>query len=486
MKVRSLFLGSVALAGLSAGGAYAADLGVLTSLDVCDDLGLSGLTISSDTNCLQVSGEVKYKFVWGDYADDTYGETPDGTFDLSSQSNDYPNWESRFDAWLKFTATARSDFGPAKAVLKLKQVSVATGEQGSYFNTTAASTAVATVTGLSVSGGSTLVTGSTSIASTLSASNSGVSTYYSIGGSDTAGLILDEAYVSIGDSTVITAGKKGSLFNDGDDAPLNWLGLFNSSSVDPGVGSLVDIDDGGAVIQVTSDLGNGFNIGVGLEDLGVTGLDEDANNNLDNGDGTLVGVLGYSGDGISAHVSFAADDVLVGEIEDWKVHAGFTGTFDNFKVVAAAAFDSSEYYNVLASASVALDIFTLAASVEAAGGDASPVGDYYGVGGSLTAAVTDGVTINLGGRWASSDGDGDFYQVAAGVTAALSETLKLTGEVGYVNGEDSDAATVDDTFYGKAGLDWTPGGSTFTSSVNGTVYSEGGYKIESTFKKSFQ
>lgn len=485
MKVRSLFLGSVALAGLSTGAAYAADLGVLTSLDVCDNLGLSGLTISSDTNCLQISGEVKYKFTWGDYADDVYGATPDDTITFSSKSDDYNNWESRFDAWLKFTATASSDFGPAKAVLKLKQVSDLKGYNYSSAYSTAAASSTVTTTGTAVSGGSTLVTASTASYSTASASSSYESTAFTIGGSDTAGLILDEAYVSIGDSTVISAGKKGSLFNDGDDAPLNWLGLFNSSNVDTGVGSKVDIDDGGAVIQVTSDLGNGFSIGAGFEDLGLTGLDENASNSIDKGNGTFVGVLGYSGDGVSAHVSFEADDILSGEIEDWRVHTGFTGKFDNFSVVAAAAFDSSEYYNVLASASVALDMFTLAASVEAAGGGS--YSDYWGVGGSITAAVTDGVTVNLGGRWASTDSyTGDTYQVAAGVTAALSETLKLTGEIGYVNGEDSGVSTVDDTFYGKAGLDWAPGGSTFTSSVYGTVFSEGGYKIESTFKKSFQ
>src|SRR5215217_7932783 len=66
MKLKSLILGSVAAAGLSTAG-FAADLGVLTSLDVCDELGLSGLTISSDTNCLQISGEVAYTFSWGNY-----------------------------------------------------------------------------------------------------------------------------------------------------------------------------------------------------------------------------------------------------------------------------------------------------------------------------------------------------------------------------------------------------------------------------------
>ncbi|RYE53600.1 MAG: hypothetical protein EOP18_08850, partial [Rhizobiaceae bacterium] len=122
MNIRNLLLGSLAVAGLSTTGAYAADLGVLTSLDVCDSLGLSGLTISSDTNCLQITGEVKYKFTWGDYrSDDLDIEAAADTVSFIG-SNDSNDWQSRFDAWIKFVATADSDFGPAKAVLKLKQV----------------------------------------------------------------------------------------------------------------------------------------------------------------------------------------------------------------------------------------------------------------------------------------------------------------------------------------------------------------------------
>lgn len=77
MKLKSLILGSVAAAGLSTAG-FAADLGVLTSLDVCDALGLSGLTISSDTNCLQLSGGVTYEFQWGDFNQEV---AVAGTFD---------------------------------------------------------------------------------------------------------------------------------------------------------------------------------------------------------------------------------------------------------------------------------------------------------------------------------------------------------------------------------------------------------------------
>lgn len=475
MKIRSLLLGSVAAAGLSTGAAHAADLGVLTSLDVCDALGLSGLTISSDTNCLQITGEVKYKFTWGDFSANAEVDAsiPNNRGNVTFiQDDGATDWESRFDAWIKFVATADSDFGPAKAVLKLKQVT--DKDVTGYTRASGFSNTFATVTGLS--GGATgTVTYATQSGVVSYASSSIWSATY--GGSTTDGVVLDEAYVSIGDSTVIMAGKKGSIMNKSDDAPLNWLGLFNSGDIDAGVAWTKSlIGDGGHVIQITTDLGNGLSASAGLENLDGSTADQA---------GTAVGVLAYSGDGLSAHVTVAADGVLSGEIKDWGVHAGFAGTFDNFKVVAAGAFDSTEYWNVLASASATFDMFTIAASVEAAdnsfNGVSTGADDYWGAGASIQAAVTDTVTLNVGGRWAhETDGD-DVYQVAASVAAAVTDTLTVTGEVGYVSESNSSS----DLFYGSGKLAWAPGGQ-YTSSVKGTVTSEGGYKIESEFKKTFE
>jgi hypothetical protein len=437
MKFRNLLLGSLAVAGLSTTGAYAADLGVLTSLDVCDSLGLSGLTISSDTNCLQITGEVKYKFTWGDYdLSDADTETLAGSvsFIAGDETND---WQSRFDAWIKFVATADSDFGPAKAVLKLKEVD--------HYQV-------------------------------VDNDPVGADETLGIGSSDTGGVVLDEAYVSIGDSTVIMAGKKGSIMNKGDDEPLTWLNLYNAEVVDNGVswGPDVELPDGGHVIQVTSDLGNGLSVSAGLEGL-----------NADQSDwgkgGTAVGVIAYKGDGLSAHATFAAGGVLDGEVEDWGVHAGFAGTFDNFKVVLAGAFGSDQwsgdYWNVLASASATFDMFTLAGAVEALANDTD---EEWGVAGSVTFAVSEGVTLNVGGRYYEEAGGDDSFQVAASVAAEVTETITLTGEVGYA--DDS----WDDVFYGSAKLAWAPGGDAFTSSVKGTVTSLDGYKIETEFKKTFQ
>lgn len=480
MKIRSLLLGSVAAAGLSTGAAHAADLGVLTSLDVCDALGLSGLTISSDTNCLQITGEVKYKFNWGDYSADAAAdiEVPNANDTVTFiQDDGATDWDSRFDAWIKFVATADSDFGPAKAVLKLKQttekeVNGSTWSSPSYAGFSGSQTVTVIGSGTLASGGTvfaTYATANTVVGSVAASASSSGSSWTTGVGSTTDGVVLDEAYVSIGDSTVIMAGKKGSILNYSDDAPLNWLGLFNSNDIGDGV-AWTDglIDDAGHVIQITTDLGNGLSASAGLENL--NGSDAETA-------GTAAGVLAYSGDGISAHVSVAANGVLSGEIKDWGVHAGFAGTFDNFKVVAAGAFDSEEYWNVLASASATFDMFTIAGSFEAA---KSYMGDdYYGAGASITAAVTDTVTLNVGGKWAHLyDGD-ETYQVGASVTAAVTDSLTVTGEVGYVNDD------WQDLFYGSAKLAWAPGGQ-YTSSVKGTVTSEGGYKIESEFKKTFE
>lgn len=439
MKIKSLFLGSVAAAGLSTG-AFAADLGVLTSLNVCDALGLSGLVIASDTNCLQITGEVKYEFSWGDYSDDgavpnaTVVQTGDGTVDLLVSNHVY-DWNSRVDAYIKFVATADSDFGPAKAVIKLKEV-----DQQRWLN--------------------------------------GVSS----AGSDSSGIFADEAYVSIGDTTVIMAGKKGTIMNLGDDVPLNFLGLFNSDEVDKGVLWVDDdfLDGGGHVIQVVSDLGNGVSVKAGLENL---------NDSLSSSAGTAVGVLEYAGDGIAAHVTVAAGGILDGTVERWGIHTGFSGTFDIIKVVAAVAADSTGYWNALASASATFDIFTLAISGEAVQNNTTSGGGNggtdFGFGASLGAAVTDGVSINIGGRWyRDTGGANDGWQAALQVVAAVTESITLTGEVGAYGNTTGTPASAN-TWYGAAQVAWAPGGG-FTSSLKGEVYHNGAYRATFKAAKTFE
>ena len=432
MKIRTLLLGAAALGGLSTAG-YAADLGVVTSLDVCDELGLSGLTISSDDNCLVITGNVQFEYDWGDYKPGrVYGDfastVNNNNYNVLDPSTPLDSNQGDVDAWLKFVGTADSDFGPAKAVIKL-------------------------------------VT-----------NNSTGTVDWSVG--------IDEAYVSIGDTTILSAGYKGSIFNKGDDAPLNYLGLFNSNAIASGVSwQTSGATTGGDVIQIVSTLGNGLSVSGGLEGLAGTF-----------GNLTAVGVLAYAGDGVSAHVSAAAGN------GGWKVHAGFTGTWDPVTIVGAIAADNTGYWNALGSAKATFDMFTLAASGEAAN-------DGYGLGGSASAKVTDGVTINFGGKWwhhvpyaipAAGTGNSaatiandavaayDLWRVEAGLSAAVTETVTLNAALGYEKSTapaggapGSGLLNGGSDFYGTVGAAWAPGGG-FTSSTSLTVNSLGGY--EAVFK----
>ncbi|KQT51694.1 hypothetical protein ASG47_02060 [Devosia sp. Leaf420] len=482
MKLKSLILGSVAAAGLSTAG-FAADLGVLTSLDVCDALGLSGLTISSDTNCLQLSGGVTYEFMWGDWnTESRVAGTFDGARNIADAGSvtvggvTYDNdWESKVETWLKAVGTADSDFGPAKAVIKLKAV-----ERYQNWNEGQSNRANAVPAGF---------------------------TPGRVVNGDTQPFSIDEAYVSVGDTTVIMAGKKGSIANLGDDAPFNYLKLFNSDAIDgDGVGIDGDYDGlGGHVIQVVSDLGNGVNVGVGLENLGsrpgAVGDNAVAGTNSSSAAGTLVGVVSYAGEGLTAHVTGAAFGILDGNVESWAIHAGATGTFDAFKVRGAVSywdnfkFSTADVLNALVSAEGTFDLFKIALSGEIANVNNSAAGNYtdYGVGGSIGVNVSEGVDINLGARYFFDDvggavNDASTWQVAAQIVAAVTQTIKVTGEVGGYFGNaiaDSAAFQNDNVFYGSAELAWAPGGG-FTSSVKGELNSESAYKVTFKAAKSFE
>ncbi|MCR6672990.1 hypothetical protein [Devosia ginsengisoli] len=458
MKLKSLILGSVAAAGLSTAG-FAADLGVLTSLDVCDELGLSGLTISSDTNCLQISGAVNYTFEWGNYnggghiiANTPFAGAPntDGVVSVDTPSNlvgvSNQDWDSKVETLLKFVGTASSDFGPASVVINLRQRDYQRARD-----------AIGVVNG------------------------------------DAHVLRAQDAYVQVGDTTILSAGKKGSIFNEGDDEPFNFTGLFMSKDADVGVWE-GPVRKGGHVIQLESSFGEGLVGKIGLEALDRT----------DNEAGSLIGVLQYAGEGITAHISGSVGGLLDGVQtvgDTYAVHAGVTSTFDAFKLRAALAAGGGynpagnwSYWNGLVSGEAKFDMFKVALSAEAAGGTAvggAALDTDFGFGGSIGATVADGIEINIGGRYFNDGtaGVGDGYQVAAQLIASLTETVKLTTEIG-VYGHAADVAPAPvaaaySDFYGSAELGWNPGGG-FSSSIGAKVQQNGAYKVTFKASKAFQ
>jgi hypothetical protein len=483
MKLKSLILGSVAAAGLTTG-AFAADLGVLTSLDVCDTLGLSGLTISSDTNCLQISGSVDYRLRFGNYRNagdvaTVYGDEANDPFIddavvVGGVTRDL-DWDTRVRAYLKAVGTASSDFGPAQAVIGLREVDEWRVRNEGY---------------------SSLVGGLPGAVA---------------GGDHTNGIQLEEAYVRVGDTTVLLAGMRkhgadGSVANVGDDSPFSFL--FISDKVDGG-GVLVDGDDrrlGGHSIQIQSDLGNGLSAGLGLENIDTSNGSGDQNTlNARQGAGaagTLVGVLQYAGETVSAHITGLAFGVLDGDVDSFAVHAGATGTFDIFKIRAAAGYESNYKFlnyhvlHALVSGEATFDMFKVALSGEVANFNAGGVDQTdYSFGGKITAQVADGVSLNFDASWFRDARNAkaafaatDTVRIQAEIAAAVTETITITAAIGsyFGSGVYNDVpAHVDALYYGRVGVAWVPGGD-FKSGLTLEANSEGGYRTEFTASKSFQ
>jgi hypothetical protein len=468
MKLKSLFLGSVTAVGLSSG-AFAADLAtVVSSFDVCENLGMSGLTISSSDDCLQISGKVSYEFNWGDYAGTqtilnylNYTRSSATVMDNDGTAPSTLDWGSDVDWWLQFVGAAQSDFGTAKAVIKFEQND-----------------------------------------DEIDVENEGIATAESAG----VAINVKEAYVSVGDTTQLVAGRRDtSVFQTGDDEPFNFLGLFHNEAVDDGVNALSGrLDTKGHVIQLYHAIGDtGITVSAGLENLqndngagqgSIAAAHTFATPNVTDGKaGTAVGTIAYAGDNFVGHASMAAGGVLDGYIEDWKAHVGGTATFDNFKVRGAFAAASSTVggatwteWNGMVTASATFDMFTLAGSLEAAHQElAGTTTDQWGGGASASAAVTDEVTLTGGFRWYDTDtttANTETWQAALQLVAKLTETLTATGEVGYYD-VGTAISTTADNYYGALELAWEPGGQ-FNASIKGEVNSLGGYKA--TFKASKQ
>jgi porin-like protein len=425
MKFRVLLLASVAFFGVSTPAFSQGKPGDF-GLGTCDALGISGLTLESDGNCLAISGGVDFEFVVGNYE-------PDGLIWAINQSPaladsvTFDDWtgltrsESAVSWWLQFVATAGSDFGPAKAWIKLVGGEVIS----------------ATPSGTPESPGLTI-----------------------------DGVEVDEAAVSIGSETLtLIFGKTASIFNDGTDEPLNYLGLALSEMVGDGVGFSTAAPTGGEVMQAVMAVGDGITVMAGLEDL--------QNGSVNNANGTFIGTLEVDQDWGAAHASVAYDDVFDPGTNIWNLHAGVTLEMEMATIIAALAADSNGYWNALISASADLDIFTLAGSAEF---------DSFGqngFGGSIEAQVADGVTLALGGRLFDNTVNPASTQIGGRIIIELSENVTATGELGIMDGGDAS-----DLGYASGELAFDGGGG-FTASIAAEGNAFGAYKVISKASKEF-
>lgn len=246
------------------------------------------------------------------------------------------------------------------------------------------------------------------------------------------GVSVSEAYVAIGDATQIIAGKTGSIWDTG-----SW-------DVDPSV-----TNTGGHVIQLLADLGNGLDVGIGLEAL------EDTTG------GSIVGRIGYSGNGLTASLNAA-----LGFDGDYDVHAGLVYSYDMVTFGLAATYDSTTAYDFRGYVELAVDMFTLKLSALTSSTLA------WEVGVDATAAL-DGVTLGLGATYDSAAQLTAYAEVGFDITESLS--------AGALIEYDSAAAA---TFSFEGSLDWAVSDDT-SAGLTATVDSAANWSLEAELSKSF-
>lgn len=389
MKVKSLLLGSAAALALGTS-AQAADP-IAVALDTCDLLGISGLTISSETNCLKFEGDVAYMWKWGNY-------------DVDSDVAGVQNTVNDVEWSLKATATADSDFGPAMAVIKISEGN----------------------------------------------DNPAVTT-----DPQTTDVVLSEAYVGIGDSssTVLYAGKKGSITKLDDDASFTEIFSLDTNDGEDGGVALQGVTTGGYVLQASASLGDGVNAAIGLEDLGTSG------------NATLVGAVGVKQDWGTAHATFVYDD-LIAAATDWAFHAGATFNMDDVSVRAAFATEDGGNWDAVLTGKATFDMFTLAAGAEFDESNA------WEAAVSGVAKVDDNVTLTAAGRWDNASN----WDIALKGAFKVSDTLTASAKINF----DEASVTALNT-----DLDWAPGGDTKVN-VSFDASSNGNTSVSTKFSKTFK
>jgi hypothetical protein len=448
LKYPRLFLISVALSA-NVASAGAQDFGVLQELNTCDYLGVPGMTLASDSHCLQLRGGVSYELELGLFRDEVV---------IARTSNDTKlpvglygvDWNTKVRAWLKLIDVSETDFGPARAVIQL-----GSEEEQKFWGS---------------------AVGYTNDGPTASSSGSNE-------------LKVDEAFVELGDATKLMVGKKGSVAIFGNDRPFNYLGLFNTSSYEGG-GVGIDNDSeqiGGHVMHATSRLNDQWTIAGGLEAIGSkTG-------------GTGVASVAYNRDGFSGHLTGLLFDLSSGD-RSWMLHSGASAYFDGFSLRSAVAYhanakhDGVDRIDAMASAEGRFRGLNFALSSELIH-DGPLFGTNfidYGFGGSVGFPLHKYVSGNVGAR-AFIDGRTGLVtaQVAGQVNAILTEVFSVGGEAGLYFGskfaELQAAGTLGDDVVGYVGghVNVTPGGG-LTGHVKGELNTEGAYKVTVRSSKEFK
>jgi hypothetical protein len=270
-------------------------------------------------------------------------------------------------------------------------------------------------------------------------------------------LVVDQAYVQFGDTTVLSAGLKDKILDtevlDHTYAGGDEHGLFDWDFDENDLVSTAN--QGGHVITIESLVADGFTVIAGLEDL--------------DGDGTALLGVEYDGGMFSAEAAVLLGD-LYGATDPVNFYAAVTAEFDSFEARASVIGDDTGYYIASLGATATLDMFTLDADAFF-----EDNGDW-GVAGEGSFDATETVAVYLGAGY--QDIGVDQFTVYGGVDVDVTETIAANAELGYT---DNGAA---DYIYGAAGVTYAPGGG-FETSLNVFADTDDHYKLTFEASKEF-
>lgn len=293
-------------------------------------------------------------------------------------------------------------------------------------------------------------------------------------GSNGGTVRIERAYVSFGDTTVLTAGRIGSLFDTTileeqyGSRHEDFIDFWNFDNNDISKGSLVnEVRTGGMGIQVESLIADGFSVLVALEDLEDRGAGNDS--------GTAGLAVAYDAGGISAEAGILVGDLYdnVGGYDPINYYLRASADFDAFTVRGGFVADDTGFWIASLGADATFDMFAIKADT------AFDEDGTWFVGGEGSFGATDTITILVGATYTDFNPGGELWSVYGGVEADVTETISARAQIGYI-----DANPGDDFIYGEIGAFYTPGGN-FETGLELTATDEGDYQVTFSASKSF-
>lgn len=275
----------------------------------------------------------------------------------------------------------------------------------------------------------------------------------------TEDLVVDEAYVQFGDTTVLSAGLKDSILDtevldrtygtDVDDHdPFDWD--FDENDLTN------EVQQGGHVIQVESLIADGFSVVAALEDL--------------DGEGTALVAAEYASGNITAEAAILMGD-LYGPTDPINYFARVTAEFDGFEVRGGVIADDSGDWIASVGASATFDMFTLDTDAY------FRENDDWGVAGEGAFSATDTIDVYIGAGYqeVAALEQTTFY---GGVNVDVIESVTANAEIGYTD------TGAEEFLYGEAGVTYAPGGG-FETGLSAFVDDNEHYKVTFEASKEF-